>query len=163
MIASRVLTWCGVGCLLAACGDSKKDAGTSGGGAGGPGGGGTASGGTAGSGGSAGASGAGGEGGAGPLGGGVEGIYALDDAVLNTASRDPGGTSVRAGYAATHLVVRRTTIAGTAGDRQALVVTGCSALAACRTLGAALVDDATAFELAPYSVFTRAGDGDFAS
>ena len=203
MLGSRVLTWGVVGCLLAACGDSKNakpphdgvtggsggksgaggGAGTSvggtsgsgavatGGGAGSPGGGGNASGGTAGSagdageagdasggdpsGGSAGASGAGGEGGAGAL--GIEGIYTFDDAVQNTASCDPGGTSVRGAYAATHLVVRRSTVAATTGDRHALVVTGCAGLAACRALGAALIDDPTTFELVPYSLFTSEG------
>jgi len=142
-------------------------------GAGGAGGGGTSSGGTGGSaggdagdageagdgngggnvGGSAGvsgASGAGGEGGTGVLGEDVEGIYTLDDVIRNTGSCDPGGTSVRSGYPATHVVVRRTTIGGTT---PALVVSGCSGLAACRTLGATLVDDATSFELPPYNVF----------
>jgi hypothetical protein len=113
-------------------------------------------------GGSAGAAGAGGEGGAGRLGEGVEGIYTLDDVILNTGTCDPGGTNVRSAYDATHVVVRRTTVATTTGDRPALVVTGCAGLAACRALGATLVDDSTTFELSPYSLFiTEEPDGTF--
>jgi hypothetical protein len=61
-------------------------------------------------------------------------------------------------FDATHVVVRRTTLTATGGgDRPVVVVAGCSGLAACRTLGAALVDDWTTLETQPYYPFLDEG------
>ncbi len=92
----------------------------------------------------------------------LEGIYTLDDALVNTGSCAPGGASIRASLAATHLVVRRTTIAAATGARPGLVVAGCSGLSGCRTLGARLLEDWTAYEQLPYYLFlTEEPDGTF--
>jgi hypothetical protein len=102
-----------------------------------------------------GASGAGGEGGAGTLGEEVLGIYTFDDAT-SSATCDSVNMSVRGGYVATHLVVARTVVPGSTGDRPAVVVTGCSGVAACRTLASALAGDYTAYETLPYYLFSSA-------
>jgi hypothetical protein len=89
----------------------------------------------------------------GPLGAELEGIYTLDDVTQNGDSCEAEGASIRGGYDATHVVVRSTSIESSTGARPVLVVAGCLGLDACRTLGAALLDDATAFERNPYYLF----------
>jgi hypothetical protein len=92
----------------------------------------------------------------GSLGAELEGIYTLDDVTQDSDSCDAEGASIRGVFDATHLVARSTFVESTSGARPAVVIAGCSGLDACRTLGAALLDDWTAFERLPSYLFLDA-------